>query len=204
LTPLPGSEDHKKLFMAGVEMDPDMNKYDLEHACAAHPKMSKAEWEETYTLAWERYYTPAHMETIMRRAMATRISAGKMMLYLIWFWGAVALEKVHPLQTGYLRRKVRTDRRPGFPLESPFMFYPREAWSVVSKHARLAAMVWRMSKLRRKLKRDPNARNYMDEALTPVREEDLDTLEMFTVSEAARQASGKAKRDAASRVPVRA
>jgi radical SAM superfamily enzyme YgiQ (UPF0313 family) len=203
LTPLPGSEDHKKLFMAGVEMDPDMNKYDLEHACAAHPKMSKAEWEETYTLAWERYYTPAHMETIMRRAMATRISPGKMMLYLIWFWGAVALEKVHPLQTGYLRRKVRTDRRPGFPLESPFMFYPREAWSVVSKHARLAAMVWRMSKLRRKLKRDPNARNYMDEALTPVRDEDLDVLEMFNVSDAARAATAKVKRDAAARVAAR-
>src|SRR5262249_61914443 len=26
LTPLPGSEDHKKLWQAGVAMDPDMNK----------------------------------------------------------------------------------------------------------------------------------------------------------------------------------
>ena len=33
LTPLPGSEDHKKLYMRGVPMDPDMNKYDLEHVC---------------------------------------------------------------------------------------------------------------------------------------------------------------------------
>ena len=37
LTPLPGSEDHKMLHMKGVPMDPDMNKYDLEHACTAHP-----------------------------------------------------------------------------------------------------------------------------------------------------------------------
>ncbi len=37
LTPLPGSEDHKKLYLSGVPMDPDMNKYDLEHACTAHP-----------------------------------------------------------------------------------------------------------------------------------------------------------------------
>src|SRR3954449_8993241 len=29
LTPLPGSEDHKKLFTAGIPMEPDMNKYDL-------------------------------------------------------------------------------------------------------------------------------------------------------------------------------
>ena len=167
LTPLPGSEDHKKLFMAGAPMEPDMNKYDLEHACAEHPKMSKAEWEETYKLAWERYYTPEHMETILRRAMATKISPGKMMLLLIWFWGAVVLENVHPLQAGYLRRRVRTDRRPGLPIEHPLAFYPRQAWTVIGNHARLAAMVWRMSMLRRKLKRDPNARSYMDEALTP-------------------------------------
>ena len=31
LTPLPGSEDHKVLYHKGVAMDPDMNKYDLEH-----------------------------------------------------------------------------------------------------------------------------------------------------------------------------
>ena len=31
LTPLPGSEDHKRLHEAGVAMDPDLNKYDLNH-----------------------------------------------------------------------------------------------------------------------------------------------------------------------------
>jgi hypothetical protein len=204
LTPLPGSEDHKKLFMAGVPMEPDMNKYDLEHACTAHPKMSKAEWEQTYELAWHEYYTPEHMETILRRAMATRISPGKMMLLLVWFWGAIHLEKVHPLQVGYLRRKVRTDRRPGYPVESPLVFYRRYAWETVTKHVRLGATVLRLARLRRQLKRDPKARHYMDEALTPVQDDDLDTLEMFSVTEAARHASEKAKRDAAARVPVRA
>ena len=42
LTPLPGSEDHKKLYLNGVPMEPDMNKYDLEHVCTAHPRMSQA------------------------------------------------------------------------------------------------------------------------------------------------------------------
>ena len=45
-----------------------MNKYDLEHVVTGHPKMSKAEWERAYRLAWETYYTPEHMETVMRRA----------------------------------------------------------------------------------------------------------------------------------------
>jgi len=40
LTPLPGSEDHKTLWNKGVWMDPDMNKYDLEHVTTVHAKMS--------------------------------------------------------------------------------------------------------------------------------------------------------------------
>ena len=203
LTPLPGSEDHKKLWTAGVAMDPDMNKYDLEHACTAHPKMSREEWERAYDMAWQAYYTPEHMETIMRRAMATRISPGKMMFLLLWFWGCVTLEKVHPLQGGYLRRKVRTDRRPTFPQENPLIFYPRYAWETVTKHARLLRVVLRMARVRKQLKRDPAARQYMDEALTPVRADDMDVLEMFSVTEAARTATVKAKRDAA-RVAARA
>jgi len=37
LTPLPGSEDHQKLFRASVWMDPDLNKYDLHHITCGHP-----------------------------------------------------------------------------------------------------------------------------------------------------------------------
>ena len=67
LTPLPGSEDHKVLLQKGVWMDPDMNKYDLNHRVSHHPKMSDAEWEEAYRAAWEAFYTPEHVRTILRR-----------------------------------------------------------------------------------------------------------------------------------------
>ena len=52
LTPLPGSEDHQKLWKQGVWMDPDLNKYDLNHRVVHHPKMSDAEFEQTYRDAW--------------------------------------------------------------------------------------------------------------------------------------------------------
>ncbi|MET0277295.1 MAG: radical SAM protein, partial [Pseudorhodoplanes sp.] len=45
LTPLPGSEDHLKLHRAGVDLDADLNRYDLNHTCTAHPRMSRSEWE---------------------------------------------------------------------------------------------------------------------------------------------------------------
>ena len=61
LTPLPGSEDHLKLHRAGAELDPDMNKYDLNHICTPHPKMSRAEWDRAYrdgvaALLYDRTY----------------------------------------------------------------------------------------------------------------------------------------------------
>jgi hypothetical protein len=41
--PLPGSEDHQKLWREGAAMAPGLNKYDVERVCTAHPTMSKTE-----------------------------------------------------------------------------------------------------------------------------------------------------------------
>ncbi|MGO9942984.1 MAG: B12-binding domain-containing radical SAM protein [Rhodoblastus sp.] len=194
LTPLPGSEDHQRLLKAGVWMDPDMNKYDLEHAVTAHPKMSKAQWEGAYKAAWAAYYTPEHMETVMRRSAATGNSPGKVMFLLIWFWACINLENIHPLEGGYFRRKVRRDRRPGMALENPLAFYPKYVAGVVVNHLRVAAMALRLARLRRRLKKSPDARTYMDLALTPVEDSDLDDLEMFNNSASSRAAGDHAKK----------
>ena len=198
LTPLPGSEDHQKLAAAGIPMDPDMNKYDAEHVVTGHAKMSKPEWESVYRLAWETYYTPEHMATVMRRGAATGISAGKMMFLLVWFFGCVAFEKVHPLQGGYLRRKVRRDRRPGLPIEHPLIFYPKYWLDLLGKHLAIGRLAWRMAAVRRAIKRDPNARAYRDQALTPVSDAELDDLELFNVTPSARAVADKTKRRLAS------
>ncbi len=192
LTPLPGSEDHKRLLTDGVWMDPDMNKYDLEHVTTTHPVMSRQDWERAYKLAWDTYYSEAHMETVMRRAVATGISPGKMMFLLLWFYGCVMVENIHPLEGGYMRRKVRVDRRPGMPVENPLLFYPQYLWDIVRKHLLIGRAVWKLARVRRELKRDPAAKNYMDTALTPVTREELHDLEMFQATPAARAAADKA------------
>jgi hypothetical protein len=199
LTPLPGSEDHQNLHKAGVAMDPDMNNYDLEHATTAHPIMSKSDWERAYHLAWSTYYTPEHMETVMRRAAACRLSIGRIMFLLVWFWGCVTIEHVHPLQGGYLRRRARRDRRPGFPIEPALLFYPKYAAEIVVKHCRIAALAWRLGRVRRALKRDPSARDYTDVALTAEVEDEYDLLELFTATDAAKAAADKAKHIVAAR-----
>jgi hypothetical protein len=116
------------------------------------------------------------------------------MFLLIWFWACINLEHIHPLEGGYLRRKVRRDRRPGMELENPLTFYPRIAGELVVKHLRVAAMALRLARLRRRLKKSPDARTYMDEALTPVVDSDLDNLEMFNNSAASRAAGDHAKK----------
>src|SRR5437764_7718776 len=106
LTPLPGSEDHKILWQKGTWMDPDMNKYDLNHRVAHHPKMSDAEWEDAYRAAWESFYTPEHIRTILRRAAASRLGRPSTTLTtLLWVKLVSEYEGVHPLEGGALRRK---------------------------------------------------------------------------------------------------
>jgi len=92
LTPLPGSEDHKILWQKGVWMDPDMNKYDLNHRVSHHPKMSDEEWEDAYRAAWAAYYTPEHVRTILRRSAACRIGRpGTTLTTILWLYLMIAL-----------------------------------------------------------------------------------------------------------------
>ena len=168
LTPLPGSEDHKQLLMRGVPMDPDMNKYDLEHACTAHPLMAQEAWERVYADAWQQYYTDEHMEKVMRRAVVAGISRRKLLDSLVLFSGAARIEGVHPLQFGYVRRKVRTQRRHGMPIINPLVFYP---WRVYGALRVAGQWLRRMLRYRRILKRvvaDPATYTYFDEAMQPV------------------------------------
>ena len=186
LTPLPGSEDHQRLYKAGVPMDPDLNKFDLEHVTTDHPVMSRERLQQVYHDSWAAFYSREHFETVMRRAEATASGPGKVLTQLIWSYCSVVLENVHPYQGGYLRRKYRNDRRPSLPVESVFTFYPRYVAGVIYKHFKLAQAIWRFRPLAVKLRRDPAARNYMDMALTPVADEEFDSFEMFTGSDEAK------------------
>jgi len=188
LTPLPGSEDHKVLWTKGVAMDPDLNKYDLEHAVTGHANMSKAEWETLYWDAWQLYYTPEHVETILKRARASGIDIFRLMVIVLWFAASLPIEKVHPLQGGILRLKNRRERRSGMAVEPVWRFYPKLAWEFLSKNTRI---LWKALEYRRIAKRvaaDPANLAYADLAMTPVAEDETENLEMFTHTTAARDA----------------
>jgi hypothetical protein len=79
------------------------------------------------------------------------------------------------------------------------VFYPRYAAEFVGKHIKLAHMIWRFGRIRRRLKRDPDARAYTDQALTPVNDTEFDALEMFTVTDAAKGAAEKVRKETRAR-----
>jgi hypothetical protein len=186
LTPLPGCEDHKVLWQKGVWMDPDMNKYDLEHVVSAHPKMTADQWWDTYKKAWAAYYTPEHQMTILRRGVASGMGASRLLAVLFFFSAAFTVEGMHPLQCGAFRLKYRRDRRSGFPIEPVWTFYPKYGWEIVSKHVRLLKRWIVLARMLRQAHREQLERPYTDLALTPVTEDETETLEMFTHNAAAR------------------
>ena len=68
LTPLPGSEDHQMLWKTGVAMDLRPQQLRRGARLHAHPRMSKQEWEAIYREAWSLYYTPrAHEDAAAPR-----------------------------------------------------------------------------------------------------------------------------------------
>ena len=179
LTPLPGSADHQGLARAGVEMDADMNRYDLNHVCAPHAKMSRAEWEEAYQVAWDTYYTWDHVETILRRSAAKQTNISNLIALIAWFKGSLKIEKIHPLESGVFRLKFRRDRRPGFPVLPMWKFYPAYCAETIYKLGQWGALLFRLRRIQMRVKKDPRKLEYMDLALTPVSEHDVEDLEMF-------------------------
>jgi radical SAM superfamily enzyme YgiQ (UPF0313 family) len=188
LTPLPGSEDHQTLWRQGVPMDPDLNKYDLEHAVTDHPRMTRAELDAIYQEAWSLYYSPEHIETLLRRAVVTKIWLGSLVKLIVQFKAMITIEKMHPLQSGVIRVKHVSERRPDLPPVSAFSFYARYLGELVVNNLKLIAMIRQVLKIKRRIERDPDRHRYMDQALTPVADDDDETLDLMTKTQGAKDA----------------
>jgi hypothetical protein len=87
---------------------------------------------------------------------------------------------VHPLQAGILRLKHASERRPGLPRESAFVFWPRYVWDTLRNHTVLAGMIGRLVLTKLAIDRDPQAKSYMDEALATIHEDGDARLDLLT------------------------
>ncbi len=184
LTPLPGSQDHKELYEQGVALATDMNTYDSVHVTMPHARMSEQELLEAYHQAWDIYYTPEHVETVIRRAKAWNFSMNKVKWMMLSFYAAAKVEGVHPMDSGVFRRKYRRDRRVGWPHEHALLFYARYGWEIVSKHCRYVGLYMMFHRAYRKVINGSTS-EAVDIAMQPVQADELDTLELFTATPSA-------------------
>jgi hypothetical protein len=200
LTPLPGSEDHKILTQKGVWMDPDMNKYDTSHRVSHHATMSDAEWEDAYRAAWDSFYSPEHVRTILRRTAACEVGRpGVTLSTILLFRLMPEYEGVHPLEGGIFRLKFRRDRRHGMKRESPFVFYPAYVWETLKK-ARGYWRVYRQFKtsLNDALKA-PDRWQYSDAAIAPPQRDEFQTMALYHETAGGEAALARKRRDDAIR-----
>jgi len=180
LTPLPGSEDHRRMHEAGEWMDPDLNKYNLFHRVSHHPRMSDQEWDEACDAAWRAYFTWEHMETVARRHARLPANRPKKALqYLNEFKMIYEIEGLHALEGGILRRKRRRARRPIFRREPAWRFYPRYVAESAAKLFRYVREYRKEKALIGRILADPARWDYTDVSLQPPSPEEFETLGLF-------------------------
>ena len=164
LTPLPGSEDHKKLHAAGVDLDPDLNKYDLEHACTDHPRMSRQRWTEVYKDAFARYYTDEHVEKIMRRAVAGGLQTSssspigdllKLRAHRGCAPAAIWRRSAQIACPAALRDAARSSAD----------LLSLRAYDFSTAMAKWGLIFWRYYRMMKRIKKNPAAKSYSDEAM---------------------------------------
>jgi hypothetical protein len=170
-----------------------MNKYDLEHVTAEHPLMTKDEWQAIYEKAWRTYYTWEHMEVLLKRALVSGISLARLADMIFQFYGSYFYEKLHPLQTGLIRRKVRIQRRSSMPRVNPLLFYPMRFKEILTTYIPGLRFQSKLHKMRKRIQSDPQAKFYSDLAIAPLQEMEQENLQMFQSRESSRAALAKAK-----------
>lgn len=185
LTPLPGSQDHKELYEQGVALEQDMNAYDSVHVTMPHARMSNQELLEVYRQAWDAYYTSEHVERVIARAKEWQFSMNKVKWMMLSFYCADKIEGVHPMDSGLFRLKYRRDRRIGLPWEHPVLFYTRYGWEIVSKHLQYVWMYLIFQRAYRRVIKGA-APVTGDVAMQPVQVEELDSLEIYNATPAAK------------------
>jgi hypothetical protein len=167
LTPLPGCEDHKRLVEEGAWMDPDLNKYDLDHRVTHHVLMSDEDWDAAYLDAWDRFYSFDHMETVLRRTRALRSNKRfATMRRLATHRLFPRIYGIHPLEGGIARVRHRRDRRPTLKRESPLVFYPREFVRSIANNFGVISTHFRLWLVLRRVWRDERSLAYTDAAIS--------------------------------------
>ena len=149
MTPLPGSEDHRRMTMSGAELASDYNLFDSCHETMLHPLLKGGAWTQAYRTAWERFYSFENMRAILSRT--TPENYWDTFRGLFWYKHSACCEGMHPMLSGLLRLKDRRTRRCGWPIESALQHLRRRVpnWRSLFQEAFVWFWKWKNSGCKR-------------------------------------------------------
>jgi len=145
LTPLPGSRDHARMLQDGEPMSPDLNEYDSFHETIRHPNFAPGELQASYREAWKNFYSFDYMREVLARANPENY--WNIFCDFLWYKNSALIEGGHPMIHGFFRLKDRTDRRPGFAVESRLRHFLKRFRELRSLARSWASLVLEMEEL---------------------------------------------------------
>jgi len=145
LTPLPGSEDHLRMSRRGEWMHADFNRYDSHHAVTLHPSLKDGAWESSYLEAWKTFYSFDNMKAVLLRS--PKSCYWNNFVRFIWYKNSIQTEGRHPMMCGFFRLKGRRNRRPGFPILSPWEYYRQRMKEIRTHFASMVRLLFEMEEV---------------------------------------------------------
>ena len=174
-----------------MPLEPDMNRYDSEHVTHRTRAWRRRNGRTVYRRAWDPYYSPEHVETVIRRATEWGFTPNKIKWMMLSFHAAATIEGSILFDSGIFRRRYRRERRRAA-REEPVVFYScagncPETLPLVRMHL---AYKGRSSPRHAHRLACADAGGV---ATAPDQETELGDLELFTVTAAARSAVEKVR-----------
>jgi hypothetical protein len=167
LTPLPGSQDHLVLSRRGEWMNPDFNLYDSDHEVTHHPKLKNGAWRKLYLEAWRTFYSFENMKAVLHRSPANLYWNN--LLRFLWYKNSIRTEDRHPMMCGFFRLKGRKERRPGYPVLSPWVHWRMRAREIRADLSGMARILSEMQELWLQTRRPGEAEQRIVEELNRIR-----------------------------------
>ena len=137
LTPLPGSEDHQMLWQKGDWMDPDMNKYDIEHAVRA----SSADEQGGMGAGLSRrlgslLHARAHGDDPAPRGRHQWQHVSARWLVFLFCSSGSRWRTSIPCRAESCAASTGATAVPACRIEPIWSFYPKYAWNFLTKYSR--------------------------------------------------------------------
>ena len=160
--------------------------------------------KHAYRAAWESFYTPEHIRTILRRAAACRL--GRPENDIVDASVVQARERIRRRPSSRRRRtaaEISTRPSEQLPQENPFIFYPHYVRETVTKLWHYLLVYRKCKTILDEVLAAPDRWTYTDLAIAPPNAEEFEALDLYHATAGGEAALARKRRSDAMREGMR-